>query len=74
MPKGLTKASIVAAALHLLDEVGMDGMTVRALAAKLDVKAPALYWHVRDKAELDELLDADAFETLSSGSWLAADA
>lgn len=56
MPKGLTKASIVAAALHLLDEVGMDGMTVRALAAKLDVKAPALYWHVRDKAELlDEM-------------------
>jgi len=31
-------------------------MTVRALAAELGVKAPALYWHVRDKAELlDEM-------------------
>lgn len=56
MAKGLTKAAIVGAALDLLDEVGMDGLTVRALAARLDVKAPALYWHVRDKAELvDEM-------------------
>jgi TetR/AcrR family tetracycline transcriptional repressor len=56
MAKGLTKAVIVAAALDLLDEVGMEGLTVRALAARLDVRAPALYWHVRDKAELvDEM-------------------
>ncbi len=56
MPKGLTKRSIVDAALRLLDEVGMDGLTVRALGAELGVKAPALYWHVRDKAELlDEM-------------------
>ena len=56
MAKGLTKSVIVDAALGLLDEVGMDGLTVRALAAKLDVKAPALYWHVRDKSELlDEM-------------------
>jgi len=56
MSKGLTKAAIVDAALGLLDEVGLDGLTVRALAAKLDVKAPALYWHVRDKSELlDEM-------------------
>lgn len=56
MAKGLSKATIAQAALELLDEVGMEGLTVRALAAKLDVKAPALYWHVRDKAEmLDEM-------------------
>ncbi|NNC11944.1 TetR family transcriptional regulator [Planctomonas sp. JC2975] len=52
MSKGLTRAAIVTATLELLDEVGLEGLTVRALAAKLDVKAPALYWHVRDKAEL----------------------
>ncbi|MBP2189123.1 TetR/AcrR family transcriptional regulator C-terminal domain-containing protein [Nocardia goodfellowii] len=54
--KGITRERIVAAALELLDEQGMDALTVRALASRLDVKAPALYWHVRDKQELlDEM-------------------
>jgi TetR/AcrR family transcriptional regulator, tetracycline repressor protein len=53
---GLTKTAIVQAALDLLDEAGMDGLTVRALAARLGVQAPALYWHVRSKqALLDEM-------------------
>jgi TetR/AcrR family transcriptional regulator, tetracycline repressor protein len=56
MPAGLTKAAIVQAALDLLDETGMDGLTVRALASRLGVQAPALYWHVRNKqALLDEM-------------------
>ena len=56
MPGGLTKAAIVQAALDLLDEAGMDGLTVRALASRLGVQAPALYWHVRNKqALLDEM-------------------
>jgi TetR/AcrR family transcriptional regulator, tetracycline repressor protein len=53
---GLTKAAIVQAALDLLDEAGMEGLTVRALASRLGVQAPALYWHVRNKqALLDEM-------------------
>jgi TetR/AcrR family transcriptional regulator, tetracycline repressor protein len=56
VPAGLTKAAIVQAALDLLDEAGMDGLTVRALAARLGVQAPALYWHVAGKqALLDEM-------------------
>ncbi len=56
MPAGLTKAAIVQAALDLLDQTGMDGLTVRALASRLGVQAPALYWHVRNKqALLDEM-------------------
>jgi len=56
MPAGLTKATIVQAAFDLLDEAGMDGLTVRALASRLGVQAPALYWHVRNKqALLDEM-------------------
>lgn len=56
MPGGLTKTAIVQAALDLLDEGGMDGLTVRALASRLGVQAPALYWHVRGKqALLDEM-------------------
>jgi len=56
MPSGLTKTAIVSAALDLLDDVGMHGLTVRALAARLGVQAPALYWHVASKqALLDEM-------------------
>ncbi len=56
MAAGLTKTVIVQTALDLLDEAGMDGLTVRALASRLGVQAPALYWHVRGKqALLDEM-------------------
>ncbi|ANZ39902.1 TetR family transcriptional regulator [Lentzea guizhouensis] len=56
MPKGISREKVVAAALELLNEKGMEGVTVRALAARLDVRAPALYWHVRNKQELlDEM-------------------
>ena len=48
--------AIVQAALDLLDETGMDGLTVRALASRLGVQGPALYWHVPSKqALLDEM-------------------
>ena len=56
MRTGLSKAAIVQAALDVLNELGMDGVTVRAVARRLGVQAPALYWHVKDKQELlDEM-------------------
>ncbi|MFJ9553961.1 TetR/AcrR family transcriptional regulator C-terminal domain-containing protein [Nocardiopsis sp. NPDC101807] len=56
MAKGITREQIVAAALDLLDDTGMEGLTVRALAARLEVRPPALYWHLRNKQELlDEM-------------------
>ena len=56
MPGKISKPAIVAAALDVLDDAGLDGVTVRAVAARLGVQAPALYWHVRDKqALLDEM-------------------
>ncbi|MFJ9453578.1 TetR/AcrR family transcriptional regulator C-terminal domain-containing protein [Kitasatospora sp. NPDC101447] len=52
----LDRKQVVDAALKLLNEVGLDGLTLRAIAAELDVKAPALYWHFKDKqALLDEM-------------------
>ena len=61
MTKGITRERIVATALEMLDEHGMDALTVRALATALDVRAPALYWHVRNK---QELLDEMATEVM----------
>jgi TetR/AcrR family transcriptional regulator, tetracycline repressor protein len=56
VPGKLTKESIVQAAFGLLDDAGMDGVTMRALASRLGVQAPALYWHMPSKqALLDEM-------------------
>src|SRR5271166_1411353 len=52
----LDRKTVARAALHLLDEVGLDGLTVRRLARDLGVQAPALYWHFKNKQELfDEM-------------------
>lgn len=52
----MTRADIVQTALDLLDEKGIDAVTVRAVATRLGVKAPALYWHVENKQTLlDEM-------------------
>ncbi|KAB8192206.1 TetR family transcriptional regulator [Nonomuraea phyllanthi] len=53
----LEKGTIVATALRLLDELGLDGLTLRRLAGELGVQAPALYWHFKNK---QQLLDAMA--------------
>ncbi|WP_371782534.1 TetR/AcrR family transcriptional regulator C-terminal domain-containing protein [Streptosporangium subroseum] len=56
---GLTRQMMIETALRLLDEVGLDGLTVRRLATELGVQSPALYWHLRNKQELlDGMADA----------------
>ncbi|MFE9439587.1 TetR/AcrR family transcriptional regulator [Streptomyces sp. NPDC006602] len=52
----LDRRRVADTALKLLNEVGLDGLSLRAIAKELDVKAPALYWHFKDKqALLDEM-------------------
>jgi TetR/AcrR family tetracycline transcriptional repressor len=43
---------IIAEAVALLDEAGLEGVTLRKLASRLGVQAPTLYWHIRNKAAL----------------------
>lgn len=50
---------IVAVAGRLLDAQGPDGVSMRNIAAELGIKAPSLYKHVSDKAELELALIAD---------------
>ena len=52
--KGLSRELLIETGLRLLDEVGLDGLSVRRLAAELGVQSPALYWHVKTKQELLE--------------------
>lgn len=55
----IDRDDVVAAALAMLGEVGLDGLTMRVVAARLGVKASSLYRHVQDKDEL-LILIADA--------------
>jgi TetR/AcrR family tetracycline transcriptional repressor len=48
----LDRDTIVYTALRLLDEVGIDGLSTRRLAAELGIKSASLYWHFKDKNEL----------------------
>lgn len=48
----VTPESIVREAIALLNEEGIDGVSLRRLAARLGIKAPSLYWHFADKSAL----------------------
>lgn len=48
----LTRDDVVDAAVDLLAEVGLEGLSLRRLARELHVSAPTLYWHVTDKRTL----------------------
>jgi TetR/AcrR family tetracycline transcriptional repressor len=69
----LDQSQVVRAALALLDEVGLDELTMRRLAERLGVKAASLYRHVRDKDELLVLLGDEISGKIPlvspSGTW-----
>ena len=48
----LTRDGIVSAALELMDLQGVDGFSMRKLAARLNVSPQALYWHFAGKDDL----------------------
>jgi AcrR family transcriptional regulator len=59
----LTREAITDAALALVDEKGLDALSMRNVAGRLDVQASALYGHVSGKQELIQLmLDRIALE------------
>jgi AcrR family transcriptional regulator len=66
---------LVQAAIALLDAEGLDGLTTRRLAARLGVQSPALYWYVRDKDELLDLVaEAICAPALEPSAALSSDA
>ena len=69
----LNSGVIVAAALHLVDQEGLDALTMRRLARALGVSPMSLYRHVDDKDDLlDQVLDAvvDRFAApAAAGGW-----
>lgn len=55
----IQKKQIVQTALTILDRDGLEGVTLRRLAAELNVKAASIYWHIASKEVLlDEMANA----------------
>ncbi|GAA5181183.1 TetR/AcrR family transcriptional regulator C-terminal domain-containing protein [Rugosimonospora acidiphila] len=52
---GTTRADVVSAALRILDERGLDGLTMRAVADRLGVRHNTVRWHAASKGRLLEL-------------------
>ncbi|MEU2205766.1 TetR/AcrR family transcriptional regulator C-terminal domain-containing protein [Streptomyces hygroscopicus] len=48
----MNRETVIAEALDLLDEVGLDAVSTRRLAKRLGVEQPSLYWHFRTKKDL----------------------
>ncbi len=51
-PKRTDLRAIVSAAIEVLDERGLDGLSLHVIAARIGVRQPALYHHVEDKNAL----------------------
>ncbi len=66
----VTRDAVIEVAAHLLRDQGLDGVTLRKIAAELGVSAPTLYWHVASKRELLDLL---AEHLVRAGSELVSD-
>ncbi|ATL32584.1 TetR/AcrR family transcriptional regulator C-terminal domain-containing protein [Streptomyces formicae] len=55
----LTRAAVVDAALRVLEDRGLEGLSTRAVADTLGVRMNTVLWHVKTKARMLELM-ADA--------------
>ncbi|MFE5490176.1 TetR/AcrR family transcriptional regulator C-terminal domain-containing protein [Streptomyces virginiae] len=70
----LDKKQAVDTALRLLNDVGLDGLTLRAIAKELDVQAPALYWHFKNKQELLDEMATEMYRRMVAGQHIPPDA
>jgi AcrR family transcriptional regulator len=70
---GLDRERIVDAGLRLVDAEGVDALSLRRLAIELDVTPMAVYWHVRDKADLLDRIGERVLESVevppAEGDW-----
>ncbi len=55
----IDRSQIVDAALIILNEVGIDGLSTRLIAQRLGVQQPALYWHFKGKQALLAAMNAE---------------
>ncbi|MGW1374994.1 TetR/AcrR family transcriptional regulator C-terminal domain-containing protein [Streptomyces sp. NPDC002446] len=66
MVSRIDRKQVVDTALRLLNEVGLDGLTLRRIAKELNVQAPALYWHFKNKQELLDEMATEMFRRMTA--------
>ena len=65
---GLDRADVIATALDLVDREGAAALTMRRLAAELDVGTPTIYWHVANRDELvTEVIRLQSLRLVAAG-------
>jgi TetR/AcrR family tetracycline transcriptional repressor len=64
---GVTQGAVVATALELLAEGGLEAVSFRRIAARLYVSAPTLYWHVASKRRLMDLMAEELMRRADTG-------
>ncbi len=57
---------VARAGLKLLNDVGLEQLTLRLLAKELKIQAPTVYWHFKSK---EALIDEMATMVLAEGAW-----
>lgn len=66
MATRIDRTQVVETALRLLNDVGLDGLTLRRIAKELHVQAPALYWHFKNKQELLDEMATEMFRRMTA--------
>ncbi len=61
----INRDMVTRAGLTLLNEIGLEQLTLRRLGTELNVQAPTIYWHFKSK---QELLDEMATTILTEGA------
>ncbi|MGN9814267.1 TetR/AcrR family transcriptional regulator [Streptomyces sp. SD11] len=69
----IDRALVADTALRLLNEVGLNGLSLRVIAKELDVKAPALYWHFKDKQALLDEMATEMYRRMIAGTPIPPD-
>jgi AcrR family transcriptional regulator len=70
----LSRAAITEAGLEVADSEGLDAVTMRRVAGKLDTSASALYVYIRGRQDLldamfDHVMEAVAEAAIPEGTW-----
>lgn len=63
-PKILSSTEILRAALDLIETSGFEGLSLRALASVLGVKAPSLYHYFPNKEALEKAVAEEIFNSM----------
>lgn len=61
----ITKEAIIKASLNILNRDGIGNLSMRALAKELNIKAASLYWHIKNKQDLYDLITEHITQEIS---------